>query len=96
MSKQTEINYGLEAIRAILQMLKPEKRWIISYAKITSENITNFSDWNIQYHGIRTGDEYFFIWEDSPERPLLYVVNVSAESTLYSLANLMKLLADKF
>ena len=96
MSKQTEINYGLEAIRSILQMLKPEKRWIIYYAKVTDEIFFSFSEWNIQYHHIRKGDEYFFIYEDSSDRPLLYAVNVSAESTLYSLANLMKLLADKF
>ena len=91
--KKTQIEYGIMQIKGILQMLRPEKVWKITYAKMNGDNIEEFSEWHRQYHGIRAGDEYFFIWEGDS---LLYAGNVSAESALYSLSNLMKLLADKF
>ena len=94
MSKEREINYGIMQIESILQMIRPEKRWRIMYAKVTDDVLNSFSDWQKQYHGIRKNEEYFFIWNE--EGCLLYVLNVSAESTLYSLSNLLKLLADKF
>lgn len=94
MLKESEINYGVVQIQGILQMLRPEKRWRIMYAKVTDDVLNIFNDWQKKYHGIRKNEEYFFIWDD--EGCLLYVLNVSAESTLYSLSNLLKLLADKF
>ena len=92
--KATEINYGIVQIQGILQMLRPEKKWRIVYKKVTDAVLDTLTDWQKQYHGIRKNEEYFFIWDE--EGCLLYVLNVSAESTLYSLSNLLKLLADKF
>ena len=93
-NKETQINYGIMQIQGILQMLRPEKKWEILYAKMTDEVLNNLTDWQKEYHGIRKSDEYFLIFDD--EGCLLYALNVSAESTLYSLSNLMKLLADKY
>ena len=96
--KSTEMNHCIRQVQNILHIIRPKKKWYIYYDKMNSENICQYTEWQRQYHGIRTGDEYIFIREDDEncDFPLLYVVNVSAESTLFAMSNLMKLLADKF
>ncbi|MBQ3476989.1 MAG: hypothetical protein IJH25_02315 [Clostridia bacterium] len=73
----------------------------ITYDKPTDETIGQYTDWQIQYHGILTGSEYFLIWEnDSPftpeKRHLLYKKDVSADSALTAAAELMWLVSSKF
>lgn len=94
MNKKAEISYGIMQIESILHMIHPEKKWKILWTKIDDETWNCLSDWQKQYHGIIKNQEYFLIFDEFGA--LLYALNVSAESTLYSLSNLMKLLADKF
>ena len=94
MSKKAEISYGIMQIESILHMIHPEKKWRILWTKIDDEAWNCLSDWQKQYHGIIKNQEYFLIFDEFGA--LLYALNVSAESTLFSLSNLMKLLADKF
>jgi len=96
--KHAEINQCINYVQGILNTIRPKKKWRIYYDKMNPENICQYTEWQRQYHGIRTGDEYIFIREDDEHGDfhLLYVVNVSAESTLFAMSNLMKLLADKF
>ena len=94
MNKEIEINYGIEQIQNILHMIRPNKKWEILYAKMTDDLLENFSDWHKQYHGIRKNEEYFLIYDE--DGFLLYALNVTTQSTLYALSNLMMLLTDKF
>lgn len=94
MNKKAEISYGIMQIESILHMIRPEKKWEILWKKIDDEAWNLLSDWQKKYHDIIKNQEYFLIFDECGT--LLYVLNVSAESTLYSLSNLMKLLADKF
>ena len=85
-------------IQKIMHMLNPKKadNWVLMYKVFTEETIkTDVTEWQRTYHNLRPKDEYVMIYEwDS--KALLYVVNVSAESVMYALSNVMKLLADKF
>ena len=90
-SKEEEINYGITAISGYLAILKPQKKWNIYY-DVAKEN-HNFSDWDRQYHGIIDGEEYFFVYDNNH---LLYVINVTGDSTLTAMSELMELLARKF
>ena len=44
MNKESEINYGVVQIQGILQMIRPEKKWRIMYAKVTDDVLNSFSD----------------------------------------------------
>ena len=92
--KRFEINYGIASIHGILRAINPKKNWLIVWKKMDDEAMSALTDWQREYHRIRKNQEYFLIYND--EGCLLYALNVSAESTLCSLSNLMKLLADKF
>lgn len=70
---------------------------VITFRKVDESYLEEFSDWSRQYHGIRTGEECFFVWEPVENgHGLLYVVQVTGDSLLTAAGELMKLVADKF
>ena len=85
----------------LLKMARPEKNLGISYIKVSGDNIESFSEWQRERNAIRTGDEYFLVWDYSPdwetdEPDLLYAVCVTGDSLLTAAAELMNLLSRKF
>ena len=99
MNKQLQINACLRNVRSIMDTVRPDKPLRIEYWKISEDpavgvSIHNFTDWERKYFGIGNGGEYFFIWED--EEYLLYVVDVTGDSVLTALSELMNLIGRKF
>lgn len=67
----------------------------ITYGKETEESIKALKPWDVQRFGILSGEELFMVWDDRTG-DLLYVVNVTADSMLTAVSELMNLLARKF
>ena len=102
MDKRERMWAMLEQVHNILRIQNPEKakRWVLTYLRIDSANIAEFTEWQKQYHGIREGEEYCFIWE-LPSEPigvptLLYSLNMTCEKESYAIGRLMTLIGDKF
>ena len=71
----------------------------IRYDEPTEETISTYGDWFRRYHHILPGDEYFMIYEkqnDGQPDYLLYVVNVTGDSSLTAADELMRKVAAKF
>jgi hypothetical protein len=73
----------------------------VTFSCLTNEIIEEFSTWDRKRFGLVSGEEYFFVWENS--RPdvadpygLLYVVCVTADSLLTAASELMNLVSRKF
>lgn len=102
MDKREKMWAALLPVKELLRIFNAEKsqKWEIAYLKVDLGNIDNFTEWQKQYHGIREGDEYFFVWErpdmTTGAPTLLYVLNVSCESVPYAISELMQLIGDKF
>jgi hypothetical protein len=64
----------------------------IRFTRIGEGNINRYTDFQREYHGIISGDEYFMI--DDPDG-LLYAVNVSGDSNMTAAAELMELVSRK-
>ena len=97
MKKNGVIAWGLLQIEHILLKINESKalNWDMMYRKETEETILKLTDFERQYHKIIPGDEYIYIREVDTD-DLLYAVNVTGDSALTALSELMKLLADKF
>ena len=96
MTKAEKINSILNEMQVILEKVNPDKHWVITYGK-PEESDFPISNFQRRYHEIRNHDEYFFIFNfEDGEQNLLYVKNVSAESVMFSLAELFDLLSYKF
>lgn len=73
----------------------------ITYCEMDAESIADFTDWECERNELFIGNEYFLIWEvPDPHNidpfHLLYAVNVSADSVLTAVAELMHLVSRKF
>lgn len=73
----------------------------VTFSRLTDEVIQEFSAWDRKRFNLMSGEECFFIWENScPDVPdsnaLLYVVDVAADSLLTAASELMNLVARKF
>ncbi len=73
----------------------------ITYCEMDAESIADFTDWQCQKNKLFIGNEYFLIWEVPGPYAiepfhLLYAVNVSADSVLTAVAELMNLVCRKF
>lgn len=92
LKEMSYIDKGIEKIQEFLQEYRPEKHWDIIVAQVDDPKDL-FDDWTIAYHGILSEEEYIFIIEDNH---LLYALNVTADSVLCALSELMQLLVNKF
>lgn len=63
------------------------------YRADTESELAKFTDFQKRYYGIRTGEEYFLIYEKGHQ--LLYVVNVTADSLLTAASELLDLASRK-
>lgn len=91
MSNKTEqINFCMKKVIEILDYIRPGNEWDITYAK--PEN-TDISDWKRNYLQIMDGEDYFFI---SVGDEILYAINVTGDSTLTAIHELIDQLAKKF
>jgi hypothetical protein len=73
----------------------------ITYCEMDAESIADFTEWECERNELFIGHEYFLIWEVPDPfaiEPfhLLYAVNVSADSVLTAVAELMNLVCRKF
>lgn len=92
-TKGYDIQFGINKIQEVLKALNPEKKWDIVYCAPGTYEDT-FDDWTIQYHNIVPGEEYIFICD--ADNHLLYAINVTGDSVLCALEELMEKLVDKF
>ena len=67
----------------------------VTYDRPDAETIKRYTDFQREDHHILTGSEYFLIWEEETMH-LLYVKDVTADSALTALSELMCLAARKF
>lgn len=91
-SKVQEITYGIKKIQNILKYINPKKKWDIYYY-VSNSVETEFTQQNLERFHLLSGDEYILIFDDDA---LLYAINVTADSTLTALEELMLLLSKKF
>jgi len=73
----------------------------ITYCEMDAESLADFTEWERERNELFIGHEYFLIWEvPDPHNidpfHLLYAVNVSADSVLTAVAELMNLVSRKF
>ena len=73
----------------------------ITYCEMDAESIADFTEWERERNELFIGHEYFLIWEvPDPHNidpfHLLYAVNVSADSVLTAVSELMHLVCRKF
>ena len=89
------INECLKKVREIMQIAN--RGWVgITYVHhVNEETFKQFSLFQIQYHHIHTGESMFFIW-DNDNNDLLYTVNVTGDSVLTAIQELMDLIGRKF
>ena len=90
LSKTTQIDFCTEKIKEILDYLRPDNKFKLVYAKPEEVEISN---WKRKYLQLLNGEDYFLIYyEDEP----LYAVNVTGDSVLTAIRELVDKLADKF
>lgn len=91
-NKIQEITYGIRKIQDVLKYINPKKKWDIYYY-VSNSVETEFTQQDLQRFHLMSGDEYILIFNDNA---LLYTINVTADSTLTALEELMLLLSKKF
>lgn len=93
--KHDEMAHAIRCISSLLQKVRPDKDIDIAYRREDMESVKEFSDWDRQCHHILSGDENIYIW-DAKNGTLLYAVNVTGDSVLTAISELMSLIAKKF
>ena len=90
LSKTKQIDFCTEKIKEILDYLRPDNKFKIVYAK--PEEV-NMSDWKREYLRLLCDEDYFIVYYD--DEPL-YAINVTGDSVLTAIRDLVNLLANKF
>ena len=91
-SKREEMLDWLMAIEERLHRMIPGRFIHLTYCLGEEYSM---SEWQRQYHHVRSGEEYVFV-SDNTTGDLLYVVNVSADAVLTAISEVMDLLSRKF
>lgn len=92
--KERQINFCIEKIQEMLQLINSEKKWTIKYFYPKDfHEFEPYSPWDVQRHHLFVNDEYFLIMDDDG---ILYAVNVTGDSVLTAVEELMLLLSKKF
>ena len=74
-----------------------DKKWKLMYLDATEENLSQFTDWDRQYHGLIPGMEYVICVDaKSKTNHVLYATAKNGYSVLYTMKYLFEILADKF
>lgn len=82
-------------VAEMLYIVRPDKKIRVEYVRMTPERLAKLDPWYIKYHRLIEKDEYMFVW-DLEFDELLYAVNVSGNSYLYCIKELLDLIAEKF
>lgn len=85
-----KILFCKEKVEEMLECIRPGNDWKIVYS-IPSK--VTLSDWDRKYLGVIDGEDYFFIFVEN--RPL-YAVNVTGDSVMTAIQELVTKLAAKF
>ena len=93
--KMTLMTNALISVERILKQARPDKKLELTYTRETSQTVNSFTDFQRQYFGIRPREEYIYVF-DLETGDLLYAVNVTADSVLTAISELMDLLSRKF
>lgn len=93
MHKKLEIEFGIRKIQEILCYINSKKKWTIEYIKEKDPEIL-FTEWQIKYHKIFPNEEYVIVKDEFND--ILYVINVTGDSSITTLSELMKLIGNKF
>lgn len=93
--KREKIESCLQHVFYMLQEINPEKHWVLEYTRTKNPEL-RFTRWQLDYHHIRPNQEYICVWNKtvSPVH-LLYVVDVTGDSVITAIGELMNLLAKK-
>ena len=89
-TKTAQILNCTKKIEEILDCIRPGHNWEIAYD--IPEHVC-VSDWDKEYLGLIDGEEYFFIFIGEE---LMYAVNVTGDSVLTAIQELVTKLAAKF
>lgn len=99
-TKEHQVNEAIQfGVEQILERVNPSKRaaWNIVYKdhpdEVWLEYVT--TEWERKRDGLRAGGEWIFIW-DSVTGDLLYSIDVSGDSVMTIMSELMNLLSRKF
>lgn len=91
MNKKTiKIIYCMSKIQDILDYLRPGNNWELAYD--IPEHVV-LSDWDKERLGLIDGEDYFFIFI---ENKVMYAINVTGDSVLTAIEELVHKLAQKF
>lgn len=82
-------------VTEMLYIVYPNKRVRIEYVRMTEDCMRKLDPWYVQYHRLVPGDEYMLLW-DLEFDEMLYAVNVTGDSYLYCVKELLDLIAEKF
>ena len=92
---ETILRYDIEPMLTLIDGEKADS-WKIMYRVPDAEWLSLFmSPYDQRRFHLMPGEEYFFIFERETDY-LLYVVDVTADSTLTAISELVNLLARKF
>lgn len=95
MMREREINEWLKDIEERLNRLSyREEPVMLRYVYENAESVKRFSDWDRQRLGVLSGLEMIYVIEQSGH--CLYAVNVTADSVMTAIWELMGLLSKKF
>lgn len=101
MDRLESLNHISIEAEKLIRSFGRRKDILVTFCRLTNEIIDEFSAWDRKRFSLMSGEECFFVWENS--RPdvadpygLLYVVNVTGDSVLTAASELMNLVARKF
>lgn len=89
LKKQDQISKCIMKVEEMLEYLRPNNGWRITY----SNTAVSLDDWDIKRLGIIEGEEYIYVYVKGS---LLYAINVTADSVLCAMSELLNLLTNKF
>ena len=95
MTEREIIESCLNEVQEILHKVRPKKRWLLYYGKPDEQTEFVITDWNRTYMNLRDDSDYVFFYS-LDEFALLYAIDVSGESVLFTLSEVFDLLWKKF
>ena len=93
-TKAQQINEALTHVSAIMKAVYDRQKCRLEYGNEDYESVKRFTEFTREYHRILPGMEYIYIYDS--DGYLLYAVNVTADSVLTAIAELMELISRKF
>jgi len=94
MTRTDEMNNCTRYVETMVARLGMKPLDIV-YAKETEKTIDSFPEDIRRIHNIIPGQEYIYVWETQSGK-LLKALNVTGDSTLYAIADLMWYIARDF